>query len=580
MSQGLTSTAAGILAGSYRQLMGRAAKVGGPAGALIGMCADLGAPVASLAMYFTIGAAVLTLVAGWMWFGRRQRQLKVAMADGRITAEEMAEVTQSNAWSVTFAFGLVTTLILGIVFLAQSMMSKSDDGPDRGVLATVIPPLQKMQDSLFNLQKDVTEIKSVTAATKQQTERIESKQDEVLSKLDDMSRAFEAAAQSGTFIANARTPAEHYHNARFAELKADAKQARESYAAFVTSGAEFIDPCIAWTDMLKIHDGIEGARETVAAMRRTNTTLSLEAAAALLLPQAARTGSLQKLAERAPDYAPVHYLISREFSAERKGEQTVADRKEEKAALEKFTALHEKGQFLKFIMDKKEGQKWLEEAAARLAKASATPDAVLKTPVTLNAQQSNQGWTITFGFADFKLKKIEYRLDGQGEFKDTGLGTVANPQTGLPMPNPFFSAGTLSEGEHTVEVQYTDMNDQLNGPYKLTFNTNAAALGAAKQVLNQLAPQWLMFRDYDGKLLLYFTSLLSYRGSLKSIRYSLDNDTLDKVFPFEKPAAGEGPYETGKGPIFIEVPAGTKSACVQIEFADGTLSEKKTFPRP
>jgi hypothetical protein len=580
MDNGITSSAAALIAGSYRQLMGRAAKVGGPAGGLIGMCADLGAPVASLAMYFTVGAAALTVMAGWMWFGRRQRQLRVAMADGRITGEEMAEITQSNAWSVTFAFGLVTTLILGIVFLAQSLMPKKDDGPDRGVLATIITPLQKVQDSLFNLQKDVTEIKAVTGETKAQTERIEAKQDQVLTKLEDMSRAFEAAAQSGTFIENAQTPAEHYHNARFAELKANARQARESYAAFVTSGAEFIDPCIAWTDMLKIHDGIEGARETAAAMRKNNTTLSLEAAAALLLPQAARTGALQQLAERAPEFAPVFYLLSREFSVEKKGEQTVADKKEEKATLEKFMALHDKGQFLKFIMDKKEGQKWIEDASARLAKVAATPDAVLKTPVTLSPQQSNDGWMLTFGFADFKLKKIEYRLDGQGEFKDTGLGTVANPQTGLPMPNPFFSAGTLSEGEHSVEVRYTDMSDKVNGPYKLTFNTGTAALNSAKQVLNQLAPNWLLFREYDGKLLLYFTSLLSYRGSLKSIRYSLDGDSLDKTFPFEKPASGEGPYETGKGPIFIEVPANTKSACVQIEYADGTLSEKKTFPRP
>jgi hypothetical protein len=124
------------------------------------------------------------------------------------------------------------------------------------------------------------------------------------------------------------------------------------------------------------------------------------------------------------------------------------------------------------------------------------------------------------------------------------------------------------------------MSDKVNGPYKLTFNTGTAALNSAKQVLNQLAPNWLLFREYDGKLLLYFTSLLSYRGSLKSIRYSLDGDSLDKTFPFEKPASGEGPYETGKGPIFIEVPANTKSACVQIEYADGTLSEKKTFSRP
>ena len=569
MSNGLSSNAASLLAGSYRQLMGRAAKVGGPVGGLIAMCADLGAPVAALAMYFTIGAAVLTVVAGFMWIGRRQRQLRAALADGKITPEELAQIASSNGWSVTFAFGLVTTFILGLVFLTQSLMLKEDEGPDRGVLATIITPLQKVQDSLFNLQKDVTAIKEVTAETKEQTERIESKQDKVLAKLYDMSRAFGAAAQSGTFIANPQTPTEHYHNARFAELKADFAIARKSYTAFLSSGADFIDPCIAWTDMLKVQDGVEGARELVAALRKNNATLSMEAAAALLLPQATRMGALLKLAERAPDFAPVFYLISREFSLEKKGEQTVADKKEEKAALDKFTALHAKGYFLKFIMDKKEGQKWLDDAAARLAIIAATPDSVLKTPVTLNAQQTNQGWILTFSFTDYKLKKIEYRLDGQGDFKDMGLGTWVNPQTGLPMPNTFFNAEKLSEGDHAVEVQYTDMTDALNGPYKLTFNTYVAALGSAKYELNHLVP-WVSFRDYDGKTLLYFVSLLTRRGSLKSIRYSLDSDQLDQSFPLD------APYTSWQ----IEVPGATKFACVLVEFADGTLSEKKTFKRP
>lgn len=580
MNTEITSKVAGVLAGSYRHLMGRAAKVGGPAGGLMAMCADLGAPVAALSLYITIGAAAITVLAGWMWFGRRQRVLRVAMSDGKITPEELAKATETNGWSVTFAFGLVATLVLGVVFLAQALLPKKEDGPDRGVLATLIPPLQKMQDSLFNLQKEVGEIKAVTGETKAQTERIEAKSDQVLAKLEDMSRLFEEAGKQGTMIANPQTPAEHYHNARFAEVKGDYAMARKSYAAFLASGAEMIDPCLAWTDMLKVQDGLEGAREVVMTLRKSNATMSMETAAALLLPQAARRGALRKLAERAPGYAPVHYLLGREFSAEKLGEQTVADKKEEKAALEQFFALHENGKFLRFMMDKKEGLKWIEDATARRAKLAAMPDAVLKTPVTLNAQQTNQGWMLSFGFADFKLKKIECRLDGQGEFKDTGLGTVANPQTGLPMPNPFLNADQLSPGEHTVEVRYTDMADKVNGPYKLTFNTDAAALGMAKQVLTQLAPNWVMFRDYEGKTLLYFTSLLSHRGSLKSIRYSLDGDTLDKTYPFEKPAPGEGPYEIGKGLPYIEVPGTTKSASVQLEFGDGTLSEKKSFARP
>jgi len=55
MSNGILTGVAGTCAGSYRNWMGRAVKVGGPAGGLMAMLADLGAPVAALAKYCTLG---------------------------------------------------------------------------------------------------------------------------------------------------------------------------------------------------------------------------------------------------------------------------------------------------------------------------------------------------------------------------------------------------------------------------------------------------------------------------------------------------------------------------------------------
>lgn len=579
MSKEILTSLAGTAAGGYRNLMGRAVRVGGPAGGLVSLLGDLGAPVADFSMILFCGCAGVTVFAGWMWLGKRARALRAALADGKITKEELDAATASNGWSVTFAFGLVASIIFGITFAVQALLPKKPNEPNRGIIATLVPQIQTLQDSVFNLQKDVTDIKATTAATKDQTGRIETKTDQVLNKLDDLSKAFEEASKKDGLIADPQTLAEHYHNARYSELKGDFAGARRAYTAYLASGAEFIDPCLGWLDMLKVQDGVDGAREVVTAMQKTNTTLSMRAAAALLLPASARKGTLAKLAEAAPEFAPAFYLLSRESSAEKLGEQTIADKAAEKAALEKFRALNEKGGFQKYVLDKKEAKKWLDDADARWAKLAATPDAVLKTPVTLTTQQTNQGWNLIFGFADFKLKKVEYRLDGQGEFKDTGSSAAANPQTGLPMPNVFVDAGKLTEGEHKVEVRYVDMTDKLNGPYTLTFNTTAAALTAGKQMLNQFSSSWLSWRDYDGKTLLYFTALLTQRASLKAIRYSIDGDSLDKTFPFKAPKPGEGPNEIGDGLPYIEVPAAAKSATVELEFADGTKSEKKSFPR-
>jgi hypothetical protein len=175
---------------------------------------------------------------------------------------------------------------------------------------------------------------------------------------------------------------------------------------------------------------------------------------------------------------------------------------------------------------------------------------------------------------------VEYKLDGAAEFKDTGFASAVNPQTGQPMPNTYIDAGPLTAGEHKLEVRYTDMGDKVNGPYTLTFNTASAAMAQQKQMLTQFSSSWLSWRDYEGKTLLYFTQLLTQRGALKTIRYSLDGDALDKTFPFKAPKAGEGPNEIGDGLPYIEVPGSSKSATVELEFADGTRSEKKTFPRP
>lgn len=536
----LFSSLAGSCAGSYRALMGRAAKVGAPASAFVAMLGDLGAPVAASNLILTGLCLLVTLLSGFMWFGRYQRAMRAAHADGRITQEELAHATETNVWSVTFAFGLVGTLILGFVLLAQSMVPQPpDEAPERGVLATVMPPLQKLQDSLFNLEKKVDAIAADTAAIKTTTSDIKSdtaaiagQTAQVSRKLDDLARLFEEASKHDGLISNPRTAAEHYHNARYAELKADFATARKSYNAFLATGADFIDPALAYTDMLKVQDGAEGAREVAAAVLKSNRTLSMEAAAALLLPKNQRLPALEAVLEKAPDFAPAVWLLGREFSAARLGEQTIADKNAEKKWLDRFAALNEAGQFQKYVMDKKEGQKWLEDAAARSAKLAAMPEAVLKNPVTLTPMQSGDGWMLTLGFADYKIKKVEWRHAGTGDFQDTGGSAIINPQTGQPMPNLSIAAGRLTPGDHALEVRYTDAADQPQGPFKVSFNTDAATLGMGKQTLGSLVNSWVSLKRSNGRVLCYFTTLLTCRGALKTIRYSVDSEALDEVFAF------------------------------------------------
>ena len=402
--------------------------------------------------------------------------------------------------------------------------------------------------------------------------KISTKIDKSQATLEKIADRFEALSSNGGIIQNAKTPEEHYHNARIHELGGNFSAARQDYAQYLVSNLEAIDPWISYETMLKSAEGKAGA---VEAMRYFSDklkppTVSYQTAMALLEDGEARTNKLKTLADQHPDFGPLLWLISSEYSEERKGEQTIADKRAEKEWLEKFRAANAAGKFEKFFIDKKEAQKWIDAGQARWAKLTSTPDRVLENPVTLTTQQSSSGWAAIFSLTDFKATELFYKLDGKGDFISTGHLPQKSPQTGLPMINTYVPMPNLVPGEHTIEVKYTDKNGATNGPYTLKFSTASEQLAQGKQILEMTKGSWLSFRDYDGKVLLYFTHLLSYRPVIQEIRYSLNSDALDQTFKF-KPS--DKMYISGDELPYITVPANSQYAAVQVTYKDGTKSD-------
>lgn len=136
------------------------------------------------------------------------------------------------------------------------------------------------------------------------------------------------------------------------------------------------------------------------------------------------------------------------------------------------------------------------------------------------------------------------------------------------MVNTFVPLPNLPPGEHSIEVKYVDKNGRTNGPYTLKFSTADEQLAQGKMMLNAVSGSWLSFRDYNGKVLLYFSTLMSYRPVIKEVRYSLNSDALDKTFQF-KPS--ETMFEVGDE-IHLNVPADTEFANVQVTFKGGITS--------
>ncbi len=389
--------------------------------------------------------------------------------------------------------------------------------------------------------------------------------------LEKIADRFEALSSNGGVIQNAKTPEEHYHNARIHELGGNFSAARKEYSDYLFSNLEAIDPWLSYSAMLKSAEGKAGAVEQMRYLgdKLKPPTVSYQTALALLEEGDARIAKLSALAEKNPDFGPLPWLISQEYSEARKGDQTLADKRAEKEWLEKFRAANKAGKFEKFFIDKKEAQKWVETGEQRWASLTSTPDKVLENPITLTAQYSSGGWAIIFSLTDFKAKELFYRLDGKGEFASTGHLPMKNVQTGLPMIQTYVPLPNLAPGEHSVEAKYVDKNDKNNGPYTLKFSTDSETLAQGKQILEMTKGSWLSFRDYNGKVLLYFTHLLSYRPVIKEIRYSLNSEALDQNYKF-KPS--DKMYIAGDELPYITVPADSQYAAVQITYKDGTKS--------
>lgn len=107
------------------------------------------------------------------------------------------------------------------------------------------------------------------------------------------------------------------------------------------------------------------------------------------------------------------------------------------------------------------------------------------------------------------------------------------------------------------------------------FSLSASAMPPKqmKQILNMTQSNWVSFRDFNGKQLIYFTHLESYTCGIKEVRYSINSDDLDKVWELQ-PCDTKNPMAITKDIIYLTMPLGTaKSISVQVTFADGTKSE-------
>ncbi len=357
--------------------------------------------------------------------------------------------------------------------------------------------------------------------------------------------------------------------------------AKKLFNDFFELNEHAIDAHIDYGVVLKQSEGIEGAREEYRIWKQKSESPSVHLGHVLHLRGEARVKAKAEFEQKFPDYAPYYYYASLEWikDVER---QTYAEKSEELRLLEKFHELDSKGKFLKFFMNRQYVDDFREDAERRRKILLEYGDK-LRNPVELAVGFSSppQNPSVIIGegsknrslvnvrlkMHDYpKVKEVFYKLPKMKDFKSLGLSVdpSRSPRVDFSIIRP--------DGNINIEVKYIDKKGIENGPFTLEFNPVAAEVAASKNFLNSLRDGLVLYRDFNNKILFYFTTLLSASKGMKEIKYSIDNKSLDQSLPFDPLQPYDKPY--------IILPNEVKSVFVQITFNDGSKSELYEFRKP
>src|ERR1700686_3670758 len=188
----------------------------------------------------------------------------------------------------------------------------------------------------------------------------------------------------------------------------------------------------------------------------------------------------------------------------------------------------------------------------------------------------NGGWAVVFSIAHPALG-ISWRMGDAGEFRETGFFDTPDPPPRKGMPNPSIELAADAPAA-TIQVRYVDTSGELQGPFPIKFDPEAALIHDQRKILDMTATSWLAFREFNG-LLVYYTHLMSYRCAIREVRIGIDSAVPDKVLKMP-PCDPRDPFEIPHdAQPYLKVAPVTQFVSVELTYRDGSVSEIKSFRR-
>ncbi|HTC97158.1 MAG TPA: caspase family protein, partial [Bradyrhizobium sp.] len=143
------------------------------------------------------------------------------------------------------------------------------------------------------------------------------------------------------------------------------------------------------------------------------------------------------------------------------------------------------------------------------------------------------------------------------------------------MPNPSIELAADAPAA-TIEVRYIDASGDMQGPFPIKFDPEAALLGEKRKILDMTATSWLSFREFNG-LLVYYTHLMSYRCAIREVRIGIDSAVPDKVLKMPPCDPRDPSAIPANATPYLKLAPTTQFISVELTYRDGSLSEIKTF---
>lgn len=205
----------------------------------------------------------------------------------------------------------------------------------------------------------------------------------------------------------------------------------------------------------------------------------------------------------------------------------------------------------------------------------APPNDSVNAPIAAFSRH-NGGWTVVFSIADPTLG-ISWRMGDAGDFRETGFLDTLDPRTRKRMPNPSIELAADAAAA-TIQVRYVDTSGELQGPFPIKFDPEAALIHDQRKILDMTATSWLSFREFNG-LLVYYTHLMSYRCAIREVRVGIDTAVPDKVLKMPPCDPRDPSVIPHDAQPYLKLAPSTQFVSVELTYRDGSVSEIKSFRR-